>query len=53
VKPYLRVRGDLWALVTRTLALDLIELGETVMVDGAPVLGLFAAGRFHVIGEAP
>ena len=28
MKPYVRIRGDLWALVTRALALDLMALGE-------------------------
>jgi uncharacterized protein len=29
LKPYVRVRGDLWALVKRALFYDLVELGET------------------------
>jgi hypothetical protein len=28
VKPYVRVRGDLWALVKRALFYDLVEMGE-------------------------
>ncbi len=28
LKPYLHVRRDLWALVTRALFYDLVELGE-------------------------
>ena len=27
IKPYIHVRGDLWALVSRALFLDLVELG--------------------------
>ena len=57
VKPYLRVRGDLWALVTRALMFDLIEMGEERVVDGETVYGLDAGGVFHVIardgGHAP
>jgi len=49
VKPYLRVRGDLWALVTRPLMYDLIEMGEEREVSGKPVYGIGAGGLFHVI----
>lgn len=51
VKPYLRVRGDLWALVTRALMFDLIEMGEEHEDDGAQVYGLHAGGAFHVIAR--
>jgi hypothetical protein len=51
VKPYLRVRGDLWALVTRALMFDLIEMGEERVVDGETVYGLDAGGAFHVIAR--
>ncbi|HSP25428.1 MAG TPA: DUF1285 domain-containing protein, partial [Saliniramus sp.] len=49
VKPYLLVRGDLWALVTRPLMYDLIEMGEERDVSGRPVFGIGAGGMFHVI----
>jgi uncharacterized protein len=49
VKPYLRVRGDLWALVTRPLMYDLIEMGEEREFDGKSVFGIGAGGMFHVI----
>jgi hypothetical protein len=52
VKPYVRVRGDLWALVTRPLALDLIALGEVRNVDGDERYGIAVAGMFHPIGAA-
>jgi hypothetical protein len=42
VKPYVRVRGDLWALVTRALAYDLVGMGE--VRDG--VFGLALADGF-------
>jgi uncharacterized protein len=51
VKPYIRVRGDLWALVTRPLMFDLIEMGEERVVDGRAVFGLDAGGLFHVIAH--
>jgi hypothetical protein len=49
VKPYVRVRGDLWALVTRSLALDLIALGEERDVEGASTLGVTSSGIFFHI----
>ncbi|MDQ4135338.1 MAG: DUF1285 domain-containing protein [Pseudomonadota bacterium] len=49
VKPYVRVRGDLWARVTRSLALDLIDLGEVRIVDGRPVYGIAVDGAFFPI----
>ena len=45
VKPYVRVRGDLWARVTRALALDLIALGEERGIDGAAHFGSRPAAR--------
>ncbi|MCC5977138.1 MAG: DUF1285 domain-containing protein [Salinarimonas sp.] len=51
VKPYVLVRGDLWALVTRALMFDLIEMGEERVVDGETVYGLDAGGVFHVIAR--
>jgi hypothetical protein len=45
VKPYLLVRGGLWARVTRALTYDLVDLGEER--DG--VFGVAAAGAFHPI----
>ncbi len=52
VKPYARVRGDLWALATRAISLDLIERGEARLVDGRPMLGVASAGHFFVIAPA-
>lgn len=49
VKPYLRVRGDLWALVTRPLMYDLVEMGDEREVDGETVFGIGAGGVFHLI----
>ena len=34
--PYLHVRADLWAKVTRALYYDLVDMGEERMVDGQP-----------------
>jgi hypothetical protein len=49
VKPYVKVRGELWALVTRALALDLIALGEERQVDGQTVFGVMVTGTFFPI----
>jgi uncharacterized protein len=49
VRPYVKVRGELWARVTRTLALDLIALGEEKDVDGVTTFGVAASGMFFHI----
>ena len=49
VKPYVRVRGELWARVTRSLALDLIALGEEGEIAGAATFGVRAGGAFFPI----
>jgi hypothetical protein len=49
VKPYVKVRGELWARVTRALALDLIALGEEKDVDGVATFGVAASGMFFHI----
>ena len=48
VKPYVRVRHDLWARVTRALTYDLIGLGEER--DGT--FGLWVGGTFFAIAPA-
>jgi hypothetical protein len=49
VRPYVKVRGELWARVTRALALDLIALGEEKDVDGVTTFGVTASGMFFHI----
>jgi hypothetical protein len=51
VKPSVKVRGELWARVTRSLALDLIALGEEKEVEGAGVFGVMAGGMFFHIAS--
>src|ERR1700757_5244976 len=46
LKPYLHVRRDLWAKVTRALFFDLVELGEERDVDGAAMFGVSSMGEF-------
>ena len=49
VKPYVLVRGDLWALVTRALTYDLVELGEDRDVDGVMTFGVSVEDAFYPI----
>jgi hypothetical protein len=52
LKPYLHVRRNLWAKVTRALFYDLVELGEERMVDGRRLFGVASAGEFFAMAEA-
>jgi hypothetical protein len=52
LKPYLHVRRDLWALVTRALFYDLVELGEEREVDGRRMFGVSSGGAFYVMAPA-
>ncbi|WP_201863137.1 DUF1285 domain-containing protein [Microvirga soli] len=52
IKPYVKVRGELWALVTRSLTLDLVAMGEEKTVDGAATFGMSAGGAFFSIAPA-
>ena len=52
LKPYLHVRRDLWALVTRALFYDLVELGEERDVEGKRMFGVASGGEFHVMVPA-
>lgn len=52
LKPYLHVRRDLWAKVTRTLFFDLVELGEERVVDGHEMFGVASMGAFFPMAPA-
>jgi len=52
LKPYLHVRRDLWAKVTRTLFLDLVELGEEREVDGRLMFGVASTDAFFPMEPA-
>ncbi len=52
IKPYVLVRGGLWALVTRALTFDLVELGEDRAVDGALMFGVGVGEMFFPIAPA-
>jgi len=45
LKPYLLVRGRLEALVSRAVMYDLVELGETVTVEGVEMFSIRSAGQ--------
>jgi hypothetical protein len=52
LKPYLHVRRDLWAKVTRALFYDLVERGEERDVGGERMFGVTSAGAFFVMAPA-
>ena len=52
LKPYLHVRRDLWAKVTRALFFDLVELGEERDVDGTAMFGVASGGEFFAMAPA-
>lgn len=52
LKPYLHVRRELWAKVTRALFYDLVELGEERVVDGKPMFGVASGGEFYAMADA-
>jgi hypothetical protein len=52
LKPYLHVRRELWAKVTRALFYDLVERGEERIVDGKPMFGVVSGGEFFAMAEA-
>ncbi len=52
LKPYLHVRRDLWAKVTRALFYDLVERGEERVVEGRPMFGIASGGEFFAMAEA-
>ncbi len=51
VKPYVLVRGDLWALLTRALVYDLAELAHMRVLDGRQQTGVSSQGPFFVMDE--
>ena len=52
LKPYLHVRADLWAKVTRALYYDLVDIGEERVVDGRQMFGVASAGEFFAMADA-
>jgi hypothetical protein len=52
LKPYLHVRRDLWARVTRALFFDLVEMGETRNLNGKELFGVASSGEFFSMAPA-
>src|SRR5437870_7186632 len=52
LKPYIHVRRDLWAKVTRALFYDLVELGEERDLEGERMFGVASAGEFFAMAPA-
>jgi uncharacterized protein len=52
LKPYLHVRADLWAKVTRALYYDLVDIGEERVVDGRAMFGIVSSGEFFAMADA-
>jgi hypothetical protein len=52
LKPFLHVRRDLWAKVTRALFYDLVELGEERDVAGERMFGVASGPAFFIMAPA-
>jgi hypothetical protein len=52
LKPYLHVRRDLWAKVSRPLFYDLVARGEERMLDGVRMFGVASGAEFFVMAPA-
>jgi uncharacterized protein len=50
--PYLHVRADLWAKVTRAVYYDLVDMGEERVVDGRAMFGIESSGEFFAMADA-
>ena len=50
--PYLHVRADLWAKVTRALYYELVDMGVERMIDGRPMFGIESGGEFFTMADA-
>ena len=52
LRPYVHVRRDLWAKVTRTLYFDLVERGEEREIAGVTMFGVSSMGMFFPMAPA-
>ena len=50
--PYLHVRADLWAKVTRSLYYELVDMGQERMIDGDVMFGVESDGAFFPMANA-
>ncbi len=49
--PLIRVRGNLDALIVRSVFYDLVEMATERHIDGRPVLGVTSCGVFYALGS--
>jgi uncharacterized protein len=49
LRPYLHVRRDLWAKVTRALFFDLVAIGEVREEEGERMFGVASTGEFFAM----
>ena len=52
LKPYVHVRGELWAKVTRPVFYDLVDLGEERQINGMTMFGIASGDAFFPMIEA-
>jgi len=52
LKPYIHVRNNLWAKVTRALFYDLVELGEERDIGGERMFGVASGSEFFAMAPA-
>ena len=52
LKPFLHVRRNLWAKVTRALFYELVELGEERDIGGTRMFGVASGSEFFVMAPA-
>ena len=52
LKPYLHVRRELWAKLTRPLFYDLVALGEERDIEGRRMFGVASKGSFFAMAPA-
>jgi uncharacterized protein len=52
LKPYILVRGGLWAKATRSVYLELVSLAQTRIVEDIAMLGIESEGAFFAMAPA-
>jgi hypothetical protein len=52
LKPYVHVRRELWAKITRALFYDLVALGEERDFGGMAMFGVVSGDEFFTMAEA-
>jgi hypothetical protein len=52
VKPYVKIRGELWALLNRALFYDLVEIGATATHEGESWFGVTSGALFFPMCRA-